>query len=201
MKLLLLLIVAALAIVLGSQASAWRRASFALAQAAKIYRAAEHATIPEDGLAVSDDMIAEFEPPFVAWRKRTAIFLTLTAAAMAVVFFPWYWGIATFLILLLLVEALRILSLPRPDDIYYVAQLLPDFEKRAEMAATFRAPSAPELQETARILRRIFEGRTKKSTQQSQYGPPATLPAKAPGEARHPRSNEPQTTWFANKRG
>jgi hypothetical protein len=167
-KLAVVTLLALVAVVLGAQASAWRRASVHIAQSAKIYRSLRHGAIPEDGLAVSEQMIQEFEPPFVSWRKRAAIVLTILAAALAFVVFTWYWGLATFVGCLVAAELLRSATLPRPDSDYFLAQLIDDFEQRAKIAESFGNESALPLEESANVLRQMLEQRTRREARPSE---------------------------------
>jgi hypothetical protein len=170
MKLAVLLLVSLVAVLLGSQASAWRRASFCIAQNAKIYRSLKHGEIPEDGLAVSDEMVNEFEPPFVAWRKRVAISLVLLTAGLAWIFFTWYWALATFLTCLVGAELLRAFTLPKPEATYYLLQLFQSFTERAGTAESLNPQAAVELRDRADLLRRMIEQRSERVSEPPQYG-------------------------------
>jgi hypothetical protein len=138
-KTLILASVAALAIIVGGMAAAWRRACVMIARTVATSRwlSGEDGIAPPTASELSQQEIIRYTPSWVSARHILSLFLLFLTAILGLIFFGWYVGLATAVITYVLMELAGFIF-PNRNSIYYVAQVHDSFLKSIQVAEQFR---------------------------------------------------------------
>jgi hypothetical protein len=130
LKILIVVFVAALAIVLGGMAAAWRRACVVIAYNVSTWRWIEGRGGAKMPLVrdLSQEDIIRYTPTWVSARHSTALFLLCVTVVLAFIWLPWYFAVATAVGTYALMELAGFMS-PNRNSLYYVAQVHDTFSK------------------------------------------------------------------------
>jgi hypothetical protein len=116
------------AVYLGATATAWRRATVFIARRIGLIRACSgNSGTPFSDIAkLTNAEINLYTPVWLFSRYKLVIGILLVTATLSSLFFAWYYGLAVFVGLFVLVELAAFLF-PHRADLYYVAQIYDTF--------------------------------------------------------------------------
>ena len=137
-KILIVLFVAALTVILGGMAAAWRRACVLIAHTVATRRwmdGREGVDLPSVRQLSQDDII-RYTPSWVSFRHVIALCLLCVTVVLAFILFRWYVAAAIAVGTYALME-LAGFMFPNRNSLYYVAQVYDSFSKSLQIAERF----------------------------------------------------------------
>ena len=146
LKIAVIVVVYLLAVALGGQAVAWRRACVFIAKSAYgIWSVRD----------LSQQAIIRFTPKFVSHRSLSAIFLWMLSGFLSFIFFRWYIAVGV-LVATFISRALYAFALPKPEDPYYLNRVHQSFTASRDRYRRFEDRAADkEMQARLNLLERV----------------------------------------------